>query len=70
MRGEMICGVCCPGGQLVANPENKVQRIVGEDPTLASSPGNKHHLYRLGSPFGASPSARSRSLGKVRSIPA
>ncbi|KAK9908805.1 hypothetical protein WJX75_003140 [Coccomyxa subellipsoidea] len=53
------------GGQLVANPENKVQRIEGEDPTLASSPGNKHHLYRLGSPFGASPSARSRSLGKA-----
>ena len=53
----------------MAGPENKVERIEGDDPTLASSPGDKQHLYRLGSPYGASPSARSRSLSKVHSGP-
>ncbi len=53
------------GAQLVAHPENNVHRIEGDDPTLARSPGNKQQLFRLGSPFGASPSGRSRSLGKV-----
>lgn len=40
--------------------------IDGDDPDLASSPGDGSGLHRLGSPFGASPSGmRSRTLGQV-----
>lgn len=49
---------------MVANPEDGIDRIQGADPHLA--PAEKQHLFRLGSPLGASPSRGSRSLSKVQ----